>query len=121
MMVQRVRRKRGGSRAQPWGQRGALVSARGLQDRTRACSTRWQLGRLRCLHELGAVWLADGQDHWLGHQRHASSRQEVQLPHRVGRRGSKGPAKLQIDNYGHGPHACYNSWVILTLATTGTD
>ena len=35
--------------------------------------------------------------------------------------GSKGPAKLQIDNYGHGPHTCYNSWVVLTPATTGTD
>ena len=43
---------------------------------------------------------------------------EVQLPHCVGRRGSKGPAKLQVDNYGHhGSHARYNSWVILTPAT----
>ena len=31
--------------------------------------------------------------------------------------GSKGPAKLQVDNYGHGSHARYNSWVILTPAT----
>ena len=33
--------------------------------------------------------------------------------------GSKGPAKLQVDNYGHGSHARYNSWVILTPATGG--
>ena len=31
--------------------------------------------------------------------------------------GSKGPAKLQVDNSGHGSHARYNSWVILTPAT----
>ena len=31
--------------------------------------------------------------------------------------GSKGPAKLQVDNFGHGSHARYNSWVILTPAT----
>ena len=31
--------------------------------------------------------------------------------------GSKGPAKLQVDNYGHGSHARYNSLVILTPAT----
>ena len=31
--------------------------------------------------------------------------------------GSKGPAKLQVDNYGHGSHARYNSWVILIPAT----
>ena len=35
----------------------------------------------------------------------------------VGRRQQKGPAKLQVDNYGHGSHARYNSWVILTPAT----
>ena len=27
----------------------------------------------------------------------------------VGRRQQKGPAKLQVDNYGHGSHARYNS------------
>ena len=63
------------------------------------------------------VRLADGQDHRDGHERHASPRQEVQLPHCVGRRQQKGPAKLQVDNYGHGSHARYNSWVILTPAT----
>ena len=26
--------------------------------------------------------------------------------------GSKGPAKLSVDNYGHGEAARYNSWVI---------
>ena len=31
--------------------------------------------------------------------------------------GIKGPAKLQVDNYGHGSHARYNSWVMLTPAT----
>ena len=31
--------------------------------------------------------------------------------------GSKGPAKLQRQIYGHGPHARYNSWVILTPVT----
>ena len=50
-------------------------------------------------------------------QRHASSRQEAQLLHRQWADGSKGPAKLQVDNYGHGSHARYNSWVILTPAT----
>ena len=34
--------------------------------------------------------------------------------------GTKGPAKLQVDNYGHGPHARHNSWVNLTPATGGT-
>ena len=27
--------------------------------------------------------------------------------------GSKGPAKLAVDNYAHGMHARFNSWVIL--------
>jgi hypothetical protein len=27
--------------------------------------------------------------------------------------GSKGPAKLAVDNYAHGDDARYNSWVIL--------
>ena len=41
----------------------------------------------------------------------------AQLLHRQWADGSKGPAKLQVDNYGHGSHARYNSWVILTPAT----
>ena len=34
----------------------------------------------------------------------------------LGRRldGSKGPAKLSVENYGHGSDACYNSWTILS-------
>lgn len=28
--------------------------------------------------------------------------------------GSKGPAKLSVENYGHGSDACYNSWTILS-------
>ena len=30
--------------------------------------------------------------------------------------GSKGPAKLSVENYGHGSDACYNSWAILSRA-----
>ena len=28
--------------------------------------------------------------------------------------GTRGPAKLAVDNYGHGANARFNSWVILT-------
>ena len=28
--------------------------------------------------------------------------------------GSKGPAKLSVESYGHGSDACYNSWTILS-------
>lgn len=28
--------------------------------------------------------------------------------------GSKGPAKLSVENYGHGSDACYNSWTIVS-------
>ena len=30
--------------------------------------------------------------------------------------GSKGPAKLCVENYGHGSDARYNSWAILSIA-----
>ena len=122
MMAQRVlRRKRRGGRAQPWGQRGALVSARGLQDRTRACAVlngslvdcivymRWELYGWQMGKVTGLVT-------------NATPRLVKKFNYRiVWADGSKGPAKLQVDNYGHGPHARYSSWVILTPATTGTD
>jgi hypothetical protein len=37
--------------------------------------------------------------------------QKVQLPHYLGRRQSKGPAKLSVENYGH--------WILLVNAVSG--
>ena len=61
------------------------------------------------------VRLADGQDHRVTS---GTPRLIKKFNYRiVWADGSKGPAKLQVDNYGHGSHARYNSRVILTPAT----
>ena len=88
----------------------------GFHCRPRAFDTGWQ----RCLHALGDVRLAYGQDHRDSHECHAlvTPRLIKKCNYRiVWADGSKGPAKLQRQIYGHGPHARYNSWVILTPAT----
>ena len=72
--------------------------------------------RQPCIHAVGNVRVAAWQDHRCDHQRNASPRKEIQLPHHVWADGSKGPAKLAVDNYAYGTHARLNSWVILVPA-----
>ena len=112
MMAQRVRREgsEGAERSRGdlgrCGQRGVLASARGLHSRSAKIARepavldgslvdsadymRWELFGWQMGKTTGLVTNATPR---------LSSRQEVQLPHRVWADGSKGPAKLhEVDN-----------------------
>ena len=112
-----VRRERRELHAAVGSERCAGQSPTASHRRARAFETRLQLGQQCCLRALGDVRLAGGQDHRHSHERRASSRQKKQLPYFLWADGTKVPTKVQADNYGHGSHARYNSWVILIPAT----
>ena len=106
MMAQRVRREgsEGAERSRGdlgiCGQRGVLASARGLHSRSHQSlqysMAAWSIALSTCA--LGAVWLADGQEAWSPTPR-LVCRLVKKFNYRiVWADGSKGPAKLQVDN-----------------------
>ena len=77
--------------------------------RARAFDTRRQLGQQRLLHALGDVWLADGQ-----YQRHSLERHTPKLVKKLNYRildGIAGAGQAASQQYGHGAHARYDSWL----------
>ena len=96
-------------------QRGALVSPRRLHSRPTEPSILDVSFVDSAVYMRWETYVADGQDHRVTS---GTPRLIKKFNYRiVWADGSKGPAKLQVDNYGHGSHARYNSWVILTPAT----